>query len=238
MEEMIERVDKLRETDSHDTDSIKKLAEEEFEIWKTKIEKGYTKAQAYEQADELSDKELKYIEAKKAGWIDSETGMRNRNALNGELPNMINYEAREKHSFGLLMADVDEFKSINDRLGHKTGDEAIKKIGNVISKALRPYDALYRYGGDELVIFLPNLVRKEIIEDISERIRRTVESAEIEVTDNENNIKKIKVTLSIGYVLSNGSKEIDDLIKRVDFAMNEAKKSGKNRAVMYEEKNI
>ncbi len=124
-------------------------------------------------------------------------------------------------SIGLL--DVDNFKRLNDELGHNAGDVALKSLAEVVSKALRPMDLVARYGGEEFVVLLPNTPVAEG-EQILTRLQRSLSGG---LFMHEN--KKIFVTFSAGVTAYRPGERIEVALERADEALYEAKRTGKNR---------
>ena len=124
----------------------------------------------------------------------------------------------------VLMIDIDHFKSINDKFGHEAGDKVLEKLVSEIKKKIRSKDKLFRYGGEEFVVILPE-TSKENAKRLAERIRKSIEETEIEIAEG----KKINITASIGVAEKREGDTIENVIKRADEAMYRAKKLGRNR---------
>ena len=157
---------------------------------------------------------------------DPLTGLLNRRYIEERLVEEINRSDRSGEPVTLLMLDVDEFKSYNDRYGHPAGDEALEMIGQILRENLRGADVAARYGGEEFSVLLPETNLEEA-QTIAERIRRHVEDTKF---------PKRKVTVSIGIATLGGT--LDDkerLIKAADDALYAAKRAGRNNIQMYNE---
>ena len=124
-------------------------------------------------------------------------------------------------SFGLLVADIDRFKGVNDKYGHLNGDRALVMTARTILGAIRPQDAVVRFGGDEFIILCSNC-GVELLAKVAERIRILVEHAWIELEPD----KLLKVTLSIGGSLVSETDDLGSLIARADARMYDCKKAG------------
>ncbi len=124
-------------------------------------------------------------------------------------------------AIGLL--DVDNFKKLNDTLGHHTGDEALKFLSRRVSESLRPSDALARYGGEEFVVLMPNTEVEEG-QHVLTRLQRQL-SAEFFTQDTH----KVFITFSAGVTQYRDGEPIEQALDRADVALYEAKRTGKNR---------
>src|SRR5664279_1070969 len=124
-------------------------------------------------------------------------------------------------SIGLL--DIDNFKKLNDELGHSAGDEALKSLAAIVSKTLRPTDRVARYGGEEFVVLLPETPAAEG-EQVLTRLQRSLTGGLFMHKD-----KQIFVTFSAGVTGYRLAERIEDSLERADQALYEAKRTGKNR---------
>ncbi len=122
---------------------------------------------------------------------------------------------------GLL--DIDNFKMLNDKLGHGAGDEALKALAQVVTKTLRPTDVVARYGGEEFVVLLPETAVEEG-QQILTRLQRSLTGGLFMHED-----KKVLVTFSAGVTAYRDSERIEEALERADQALYEAKRTGKNR---------
>jgi diguanylate cyclase (GGDEF)-like protein/PAS domain S-box-containing protein len=146
----------------------------------------------------------------------------NRRVFVERLRQEIERSRRENTPTGLLLLDINHFKSINDGYGHLAGDMVLKKFAAALKKALRPYDVLGRFGGDEFIIYLPN-TDLENSAIIAERIRKQI--AEMEI---KHKGSFIGITTSVGVTEciphSESCLSVDALIARADKALYLAKK--------------
>ncbi|UJP04523.1 MAG: diguanylate cyclase [Nitrosomonas sp.] len=157
---------------------------------------------------------------------DGLTGLYNRNKLNAIINDQLARYERNKRPFGVLMIDIDHFKTLNDGLGHVAGDEVIVAVAQKISQSIRAIDFAARYGGDEFVVILAESVIDETVKT-AERIREQV--AAIHCGDEDNNFR---VTLSIGAIQSEPQDtSLTILLSRVDGALYEAKRAGRDQVV-------
>jgi diguanylate cyclase (GGDEF)-like protein len=130
----------------------------------------------------------------------------------------------------LLMIDIDYFKTINDTLGHLTGDKVLKAVSEIILKLTRSNDLCARYGGDEFVVSLHSADQNQAAV-IADRIRAEVSKLEIFTQYNE----RVTITLSIGIAELKNRMDAEDLLDRADQAMYRSKNAGKDRLTVYVE---
>jgi diguanylate cyclase (GGDEF)-like protein/PAS domain S-box-containing protein len=128
--------------------------------------------------------------------------------------------------FGLFMADIDNFKRVNDTYGHAVGDRVLKMVASTLSSAVRPLDAAVRWGGEEFILLCPN-VPAEKMGEIGERLRLMVENSWIHLDEQ----KTLAVTASIGTARAVKSDTLESIVSRADKRLYEAKNSGRNRCV-------
>jgi diguanylate cyclase (GGDEF)-like protein len=156
-----------------------------------------------------------------AATIDSLTGLLNRPYLDSRLHQEVERAKRENGTLAVLIADIDDFKSINDRWGHQVGDTVLQAVGSVIRSAVRVFDVCARYGGDEFAIVMPSSDRASAIA-CAERIRRRL--AEYRTGGDD----QPQMTMSIGVAVFTAGDSASDLIMRADRCMYQAKAQGKN----------
>lgn len=156
---------------------------------------------------------------------DQLTGLGNRCAAGRHFKRRMGELKRYGVPFGLLFADVDHFKDVNDTHGHHTGDRVLVQIAQTLTSALRGVDALCRWGGEEFVALVPHVDEKGF-RSIAERMRRFVESTRIPL--GEASPDEIRVTISVGGALARPDDTLTSLAARADAMMYEAKRSGRN----------
>lgn len=167
----------------------------------------------------------KLRDLEKKAFTDSLTQTLNRAAFQSFAERVTVYELRSSdRSFCVLLMDIDNFKSINDRYGHDTGDKVLQHFSKVVKSVLRHGDRLFRTGGEEFVIITAN-VDEYSARQFAERIRQAVQNRPV-----KHGISQIRITCSIGVcVMDSDKRDIPQAVKRADEAMYRAKHSGKNR---------
>jgi diguanylate cyclase (GGDEF)-like protein len=159
---------------------------------------------------------------------DALTGLWNRAAILELLERELARGRREGRPVGVLLADLDHFKRINDSLGHLAGDRVLRQVARRLGEALRPYDTVGRYGGEEFLIVLPGCDAGDAI-GLAERLRRCVAAEPVDWDG-----RPVPVTLSLGIATWDGSATADaaGLLQTADEALYRAKDTGRNRAVL------
>ncbi len=160
-------------------------------------------------------------------WL---TGLWNPRYFNGVLDEIFRIANRKNSSISLIMVDIDNFKKYNDSLGHPAGDKAIAKIAHIINSFSRKSDFACRYGGEEFCTVMLETPRETAV-IIAERLRREVEKA---FQDDNSIPKENKLTISLGVAsFPDDGNDKEDLIKKADMALYDAKTQGKNRTCTY-----
>jgi diguanylate cyclase len=158
---------------------------------------------------------------------DSLTNLFNRRYVPTVLIHETECSIKTGMRFGILYADIDNFKQLNDKYGHDNGDLILKQFSAVLSQNARAGDFVFRYGGEEFLVVLAD-VYKEQLPDIAEKIRKMVEEA----TFNLLNGLSVPVTVSIGAALHDGHPDYERTIRSADDALYEAKHQGRNCVVV------
>lgn len=163
----------------------------------------------------------------KLAYYDSLTELPNRPHFYRLLAKAME-EARESgEKFGLILIDVDNFKDVNDSLGHQTGDDAIQYVAQVLHSALPPPDVVARLGGDEFVVIVHPCPDLTAARHIAEKIIRAFEQPCLL----DGNMIQLSVSIGVSLFPDHGSTQ-HSLIKRADFSMYEAKQEGRRRYVI------
>lgn len=163
-----------------------------------------------------------YTNALNSAHKDPLTGIGNRAAMNAAIHRQIELASRHNRSLGVIIMDVDHFKSINDTYGHAAGDCCLQSLVKCAEKSVRISDLLFRYGGEEFLIVLPETDEAGVLR-LAKRIRRRVERLE---TTYQGQI--IKMTVSLGITTLRESDDEKILFNRVDEALYKAKQEGRN----------
>ena len=159
---------------------------------------------------------------------DTLTGVWNRGAILDTLEREVGRSRREGLSLGVLIVDLDHFKSVNDTYGHLAGDAVLREVTKRMQADVRPYDAVGRYGGEEFLVLLPGC-NASVTREKAERLREGILRDPVS-TDAGN----LKVTMSIGGVATGDwpKDTANQILQMVDSALYRAKEEGRNRTVM------
>ncbi|KAA2267124.1 GGDEF domain-containing protein [Solihabitans fulvus] len=167
-----------------------------------------------------------------AATTDEKTGLFNTLGWHNLASHELTRAKRDEHaSFGVLMVDLDHFKLINDRHGHLAGDTVLKAVATTIGHAVRDYDSVGRFGGEEFVVLLPDIAETEVV-TVAERIRDAVARLEVEVADGDEEKVITGLSASIGVATYPGAGTVvERLLQAADTALYEAKNTGRNKVV-------
>lgn len=160
------------------------------------------------------------------------TDLKNKRCLNEWMQNQFCQVVQTNQDISFILIDIDDFKKINDNYGHDKGDEVLKEFGTLLKENTRYTDLIYRYGGEEFVIILPDF-NEDRAHSVIERIRDIVDAHPF----TEHNLK---ITFSAGIagldsrlLHDENLSTADEMIRRADMAMYSAKQSGKNQTKFY-----
>jgi diguanylate cyclase (GGDEF)-like protein len=226
-----EEFEELRRT--HDTvlDQRDKLAAEEAALKKKMEELEAAKAAANQIVENLSkemesrNKELADVaEVRHRATHDALTGLWNRGAILDALKDQLVRAEREGKAVGVLLGDLDHFKNVNDSHGHLAGDAVLREASRRIGAAVRSYDFVGRYGGEEFLILLTSCEDDTDMVKQAERVRSMVCAESVRTPEAE-----IAITLSLGAASSAEYQGIEDILRAADAALYRAKRSGRNR---------
>jgi diguanylate cyclase (GGDEF)-like protein len=155
---------------------------------------------------------------------DALTGLANRRSFDDELALEWRRAERVGDPLALILADLDDFKQVNDTYGHQLGDEVLRKAGETLGSALRQVDLAARYGGEEFAVIVPETDLDGAV-NLAERLRTDLLKAQVELPDGA----PLRVTASFGVAVKGELTRPEELIAAADEALYAAKHAGKNR---------
>jgi diguanylate cyclase (GGDEF)-like protein len=157
--------------------------------------------------------------------IDGLTGLHNRAWLNNQLPALIDNAHLTKAPLSIVMVDLDYFKRFNDQYGHVAGDDALQTAAKVINAGIRPSDFAARYGGEEMMVILPNTNQAAALA-VAERLCRKLRETTV-LTHGEKSLPH--VTASFGLVTVENERDVTTVIAKADAALYRAKSAGRDQ---------
>ncbi|GAB5442644.1 MAG: hypothetical protein Fues2KO_29930 [Fuerstiella sp.] len=174
------------------------------------------------------DRVLEYSMQLKSDVLrDALTGIANRRAFDYELKRRMSEWRRQKTPLGLLMIDIDHFKSLNDRFGHTTGDAALRHVAGLLQSSLRDMDLVARYGGEEFAVILPATDAQGCI-DAVQQLQNDFSNNLLESVGQE-----LPVTVSVGVAVVTNADDAELLLRRADTALYAAKQNGRNCSYLH-----
>ena len=180
------------------------------------------------QLQDITQRKEMEAESSHRALHDSLTGLPNRLLLTDRLTHGLAGSKRRGSRLGVIFLDVDQFKVVNDSLGHTSGDGLLSEAANRIEHAIRPGDTVARFGGDEFVVVCDEVTAVEV-EQIAQRVLTAFVRTWLI------NGQEIHVTASLGIALSNDSSTPESLLRDSDTAMYRAKELGRGRIEMFDE---
>jgi diguanylate cyclase (GGDEF)-like protein len=187
----------------------------------------------HEWNDEIKEDERQAEIAKMKAelGVDALTGLKTRKVFTEDLENALKYIRGEINGragehikdISVLFIDLDNFKEVNDTLGHSKGDTALKQVAEVLKNSVRDTDVVARFGGDEFYILLPRVKAVEAV---------AIGNKVLSNLNNDPNLKQLNIGASIGVSTSSMSTNATELVDFADMAAKHAKQSGKNRVAL------
>ncbi|MEJ1958688.1 MAG: diguanylate cyclase [Nitrosomonadales bacterium] len=184
-----------------------------------------TRKKAHEAEERVKQLEEELEQVSEKMHEDQLTGALNRRGMDEAMDREIKRADRQRTPISLALLDIDNFKQLNDTLGHQAGDHALVHLTAVIKETLRPTDAVARYGGEEFIIIMSETSQEEAMATIIRLQRELTKKFFL-----HNNERKL-ITFSAGVALRADNETGEDVMARADKAMYQAKKAGKNRVV-------
>jgi diguanylate cyclase (GGDEF)-like protein len=158
-----------------------------------------------------------------AATVDTLTGLANRRGVARAFEEAMAH-VRGGGRYAVLLLDVDHFKSINDLLGHQSGDRVLAQIGRIIAESVRGVDVAGRFGGEEFIVLLRDASRERALQ-VAERLRYAIEAGGLNYADGK------PVTVSVGVAYARPADQTGDVVERADRALYRAKNAGRNKVV-------
>lgn len=157
-----------------------------------------------------------------AALTDALTGMQNRRYFDDALREYLEEFRRIERPIGLMILDLDHFKTVNDTYGHDTGDDVLRAVAKCLREMTRYHDIVARLGGEEFAIVAPNM-DLEMLTRLAERIRKAISVMPI----TSGNVR-LKVTTSVGLAIWDRKETMEQFFRRADSQLYEAKRKGRN----------
>ena len=181
---------------------------------------------------DISERKSLQAELEHQAFHDTLTGLPNRALFRNRVEHALGAQLRTGQSVAVLFLDIDDFKTVNDSLGHAAGDRVLQEVGLRLESCLRPTDTAARLGGDEFAILINDSESEASAIEVTQRLLSAL-SAAVSLDDRE-----VSVGMSIGIAYSDSERlacrDADELLRNADAAMYMAKESGKNDYQVYE----
>ena len=163
---------------------------------------------------------------RKLALLDPLTELPNRRLLESRIESGFAHLRRDSVPFGILFIDVDHFKRFNDEHGHDVGDLALRMVANTLAHAVRPFDTIARWGGEEFAGVFPH-ADEASLRTVGARIRILVRHSRVRAPG-----KMLAVTVSVGGAAVKAGDTVDSLLKRADEMMYRSKQNGRDRVTI------
>ncbi len=161
-------------------------------------------------------------EIERIAYVDPLTGLANRRYTEIALASRHEEMQRYGWPYGVIYIDIDDFKQVNDRYGHDTGDEVLGMVAKTLANTTRSFDVVGRWGGDEFVAVIANVSREELLQTAN-RFRLLVERSRVR------GAHPVGITISLGAAIAGPEESVGELLKRADLCLYRSKSAGKNR---------
>jgi diguanylate cyclase (GGDEF)-like protein/PAS domain S-box-containing protein len=177
---------------------------------------------------DISERKRTESKLQRQAVLDSLTGLGNRGLMNQEIEHSLAVASQSDAWVGCLMVDIDNFKEFNDIHGHAAGDAILRETAHRLRETIRDSDAVFRPGGDEFLVLLPNVPNALIAEEVASRILKAFHQPMMIEG------KELGCTVSVGGSISDGSETVSELLREADTAMYEAKQQGRDRYAFFD----
>ena len=181
---------------------------------------------------DITEVKEKETELKQLALTDALTHLPNRHWMNQQLPFMMEATKKNGDQFAALFIDLDNFKTINDTLGHKVGDAYLKVVARILQQSVRKHDHVLRLGGDEFMILLNDLESPDVALEVAGHLLMKLRDND---TLNTNSSLSPRASIGVAFYPDNATTP-EGLVQAADIAMYEAKRSGKDRVACYSSK--
>ncbi len=172
---------------------------------------------------------VRTVQLERIANVDPLTDVWNRRGFLGAFERERNRAARAKTQLGVLLIDMDNFKTINDAFGHDAGDATLAETARRLTGLMRSYDACGRWGGDEFIALLADC-DAEVLASVARRVDAAITETPIRLGNGE----EVRMTISVGACLVQADETIDTAVARTDAALYAAKRAGRDRVVIFD----
>ncbi|AYY14383.1 GGDEF domain-containing protein [Actinobacteria bacterium YIM 96077] len=167
-----------------------------------------------------------------AARIDSKTGLATAGRWHDFAAEMLSRARHHQTNLGLLIVDLDHFKSLNDTYGHSFGDDALKSVAEELRSEVRELDACGRWGGEEFTVLVSDVGSAQNVHRVAERIRLRIQSIVLQPPDQTDETVTISASLGGVFYVPDETTTLDELLLAADSALYEAKNDGRNTVRM------
>ncbi len=184
--------------------------------------------------ERILDLEMRLREARdrmeELATYDNLTGLLNRRVLYEHAAAELNRAERKAQPISVVLLDIDHFKAVNDQHGHLIGDQALRLVAGAITKSVRAYDHVGRWGGEEFLIVLPGTALSEAAR-VAERVRAGVAAAQLPLA--EGDALQVQISLGVTGTAAGSPLPLGTLLHQADEALYRAKREGRNRVCLF-----